>query len=56
MWNQRRPPWLDATLNLIYPIIPPIVQSLCAFVHNGASMYQVRKEFGIYNGYITFTV
>ncbi|XP_026470814.1 uncharacterized protein LOC113375081 [Ctenocephalides felis] len=44
MWNQRRPPWLEATLNLIYPIIQPIVQSLCAYVHNGSSMYQAMSQ------------
>lgn len=41
VWNQKRPPWLEAILHLIYPVLDPIIHMLIVAVQTGATMYQV---------------
>lgn len=41
IWNQKRPPWLEAILHLIYPVLDPVIHMLIVAVQTGASMYQV---------------
>ncbi|XP_035792952.1 uncharacterized protein LOC118467058 [Anopheles albimanus] len=43
VWNQKRPPWLEAILHLIYPILGPIVHMLVSAVQTTASMYQAMS-------------
>lgn len=41
VWIQKRPPWLEAILYLIYPILDPIVHMLVTAVQtSNATMYQ----------------
>lgn len=41
VWNQKRPPWYEAILHFIYPVLDPIVHMLVIAVQTGATMYQV---------------
>lgn len=41
VWNQKRPPWLEAILHLIYPVLDPVIHMLIVAVQTGATMYQV---------------
>lgn len=43
VWNQKRPPWLEAILHLVYPILDPIIHMLVAAVQNTASVYQAMS-------------
>lgn len=43
VWNQKRPPWLEAILHLIYPILGPVVHMLVSAVQTTASMYQAMS-------------
>lgn len=40
VWNQKRPPWLEAIINLVYPILDPIVHMLVSAIKGGGSIYQ----------------
>lgn len=40
VWNQIRPPWYEAILNLISPLIPTITETVINAVQTGATMYQ----------------
>ncbi|XP_018570086.1 uncharacterized protein LOC108910070 [Anoplophora glabripennis] len=40
VWNQIRPPWYEAILHLISPLIPTITESIINAVQTGATMYQ----------------
>lgn len=40
VWNQKRPPWLEAMIHLVYPVLEPIVHMLISAVQSGGSMYQ----------------
>lgn len=42
VWNQKRPPWLEAILHLIYPVLDPVIHMLIVAVQTGATMYQVN--------------
>lgn len=48
IWNQKRPPWLEAILHLIYPVLDPVIHMLIVAVQTGASMYQVFLIIEIY--------
>ncbi|XP_062709375.1 uncharacterized protein LOC134288458 [Aedes albopictus] len=43
VWNQKRPPWLEAILHLIYPILNPIIHMLVSAVQTTASIYQAMS-------------
>lgn len=43
VWNQKRPPWYEAILHMVFPVLDPIVHMLVVAVQTGATMYQVRK-------------
>lgn len=44
VWNQKRAPWLEAILYLIYPVLDPIVHMLLSAVQTGnATMYQAMS-------------
>lgn len=43
VWNQKRPPWYEAIIHLIYPILDPIVHMLVSAVQTGASTYQAMS-------------
>jgi hypothetical protein len=40
VWNQKRPPWLEAIIHLVYPILDPIAHMLISAMQTGASNYQ----------------
>lgn len=40
VWNQRRPPWLEAIIHLVYPVLDPIAHMLITAMQTGASNYQ----------------
>lgn len=42
VWNQKRPPWFEAVLYFVYPVLDPIVHMLVVAVQTGATMYQVH--------------
>ncbi|KAJ6641087.1 hypothetical protein Bhyg_06022 [Pseudolycoriella hygida] len=43
VWNQKRPPWLEAILHLIYPVLDPVIHMLIVAVQTGATMYQAMS-------------
>lgn len=43
VWNQKRPPWYEAVLHVIYPVLDPIVHMLIVAVQTGATMYQAMS-------------
>lgn len=43
VWNQKRPPWYEAILHVIYPVLDPIVHMLIVSVQTGATMYQAMS-------------
>lgn len=43
VWNQKRPPWYEAILHVIYPVLDPIVHMLIVAVQTGATMYQAMS-------------
>ncbi|KAK2583104.1 hypothetical protein KPH14_009131 [Odynerus spinipes] len=43
VWNQSRPPWLNALLVPLKSMTPPIVETLLNAVKTGASMYQAMS-------------
>nr|XP_034174851.1 uncharacterized protein LOC117601773 [Osmia lignaria] len=43
VWNQSRPPWLNAILNPLNKIMEPIIELLLDAVKTGASMYQAMS-------------
>ncbi|KAJ8922033.1 hypothetical protein NQ315_008673 [Exocentrus adspersus] len=43
VWNQIRPPWYEAILNLILPLIPTITDNIINAVQTGATMYQAMS-------------
>lgn len=43
VWNQKRPPWFEAILHLVYPVLDPIVHMLVVAVQTGGTIYQVRQ-------------
>ncbi|XP_067647757.1 uncharacterized protein [Eurosta solidaginis] len=43
VWNQRRPPWLEAIMHFVYPVLNCIVDMLVNAVEAGASMYQAMS-------------
>ncbi|XP_055846207.1 uncharacterized protein LOC129912111 [Episyrphus balteatus] len=43
VWNQKRPPWLEAIMHLVYPVLDCIVEMLIDAVETGASMYQAMS-------------
>lgn len=45
VWSQKRPPWFDAILHFVYPVLDPIVHMLVAAVQTGATMYQVNQKY-----------
>ena len=40
VWNQKRPPWLEAIIHLVYPVLDPIALMLISAMQTGASNYQ----------------
>lgn len=40
VWNQKRPPWLEAIIHLVYPVLDPIAHMLINAMQTGASNYQ----------------
>ncbi|KAH0815199.1 hypothetical protein GEV33_007591 [Tenebrio molitor] len=40
VWNQIRPPWYEAILNLVKPLLSTITRTVINAVQTGASMYQ----------------
>lgn len=40
MWNQIRPPWFEAFLYLVSPILPTITKTIIKSLQTGASIYQ----------------
>lgn len=40
VWNQKRPPWLEAIIHLVYPVLDPIAHMLITAMQTGASNYQ----------------
>lgn len=40
MWNQIRPPWFEAVLYLVAPILPTITKTVITSIQTGASIYQ----------------
>ncbi|XP_055911935.1 uncharacterized protein LOC129945964 [Eupeodes corollae] len=43
VWNQKRPPWLEAIMHLVYPVLDCIVDMLINAVECEASMYQAMS-------------
>ncbi|XP_026295976.1 uncharacterized protein KIAA0825 homolog isoform X3 [Apis mellifera] len=43
VWNQSRPPWLNAILNPLKDMMQPIIEILLKAVKTGASMYQAMS-------------
>ena len=43
VWNQKRPPWLEAIMHFVYPVLDCIVEMLVNAVEAGASMYQAMS-------------
>ncbi|XP_018785482.1 PREDICTED: uncharacterized protein LOC108966843 [Bactrocera latifrons] len=43
VWNQKRPPWLEATMHFVYPLLNCVVDMLVNAVEAGASMYQAMS-------------
>ncbi|XP_055373568.1 uncharacterized protein LOC129606945 [Condylostylus longicornis] len=43
VWDQKRPPWLEAILHFVYPILDCVVQMLVNAVQTGATMYQAMS-------------
>ncbi|XP_063706631.1 uncharacterized protein LOC134835643 [Culicoides brevitarsis] len=43
VWNQKRQPWLEAIIYLVYPILDSIVQMLIQAVQTGATIYQAMS-------------
>ncbi|KAI4457536.1 hypothetical protein MML48_7g00003443 [Holotrichia oblita] len=43
VWNQKRPPYFEAIIDLINPILPPITRTVINAVKTGASMYQAMS-------------
>ncbi|XP_011496322.1 PREDICTED: uncharacterized protein LOC105360970 [Ceratosolen solmsi marchali] len=43
VWNQARPPWLNALLDFLQPIMGPIVDTLLDAIKTGASIYQAMS-------------
>ncbi|KAG7213003.1 hypothetical protein KM043_002340 [Ampulex compressa] len=43
VWNQARPPWLNAILNPVQTIMEPVVETLLEAVKTGASVYQAMS-------------
>ncbi|XP_036336658.1 uncharacterized protein LOC118746827 [Rhagoletis pomonella] len=43
VWNQKRPPWLEAIIHFVYPVLNCIVDMLVNAVEAGASMYQAMS-------------
>lgn len=43
VWNQKRPPWYEAILHLVYPVLDPIVHMLVVAVQTGATNYQAMS-------------
>ncbi|KOX74977.1 hypothetical protein WN51_12661 [Melipona quadrifasciata] len=43
VWNQSRPPWLNAILNPLKNMMHPIIEILLEAVRTGASMYQAMS-------------
>ncbi|XP_037905306.1 uncharacterized protein LOC119647992 isoform X2 [Hermetia illucens] len=43
VWNQKRPPWLEAILHFVYPTLDCVVQMLINAAETGASMYQAMS-------------
>ncbi|XP_051169781.1 uncharacterized protein LOC127287087 isoform X3 [Leptopilina boulardi] len=43
MWNQSRPPWLNALLFPLHSMMTPIVETLLDAVKTGASIYQAMS-------------
>lgn len=40
VWNQKRPPWLEAIIHLVYPVLDPVAHMLITAMQTGASNYQ----------------
>ncbi|XP_075163456.1 uncharacterized protein LOC142236091 [Haematobia irritans] len=43
VWNQKRPPWLEAIMHFAYPVLNTTVDMLINAVEAGASMYQAMS-------------
>ncbi|GJQ69311.1 hypothetical protein Trydic_g6444 [Trypoxylus dichotomus] len=43
IWNQKRPAWYEAIIDLITPILSPITRTVINAVKTGASMYQAMS-------------
>ncbi|XP_059216379.1 uncharacterized protein LOC106093356 isoform X1 [Stomoxys calcitrans] len=43
VWNQKRPPWLEAIMHFAYPVLDTTVDMLINAVEAGASMYQAMS-------------
>uniref|UniRef100_A0A1A9WGB6 Uncharacterized protein n=1 Tax=Glossina brevipalpis TaxID=37001 RepID=A0A1A9WGB6_9MUSC len=43
VWNQKRPPWLEAIMHFVYPVLDCVVEMLINAVEAGASMYQAMS-------------
>lgn len=43
MWNQKRPPWYQAILDLVGPILSPIAKTVTHAAQTGASIYQAMS-------------
>ncbi|XP_014094985.1 uncharacterized protein [Bactrocera oleae] len=43
VWNQKRPPWLEAVMHFVYPVLNCVVDMLVNAVEAGASMYQAMS-------------
>lgn len=40
VWNQKRPPWLEAMVHLVYPVLDPIAHMMITAIQSGATLYQ----------------
>ncbi|CAK9795962.1 Uncharacterized protein KIAA0825 homolog [Anthophora quadrimaculata] len=43
VWNQSRPPWLNAIINPLKNMMQPIIEILLGAIRTGASMYQAMS-------------
>ncbi|XP_058792263.1 uncharacterized protein LOC131664857 [Phymastichus coffea] len=43
VWNQAKPPWLNALLAILRPVMTPIVNTLLEAMKTGASIYQTMS-------------
>ncbi|XP_037890187.1 uncharacterized protein LOC119637868 [Glossina fuscipes] len=43
VWNQKRPPWLEAIMHFVYPVLDCVVEMLINAVEAGATMYQAMS-------------